>query len=170
MKIIAALALALTASAAEKTLRHAAFAVPVPAGWIAEQEEDGWTLIGPRDRKVAAQISLRYIPPGHPSYADADAYLARLTKKPAFEVPGWKTGPVQDAVVAGRKAKKIENDSSEFVPPRRRDTKEVPMREEHFVVPASKGFFVLLYYAPRSISVKNRPAFQKVLDGFKPKL
>ena len=147
------------------------FESAAPAGWIVAQEKDGVTYLGPRDaHKLTVQINVRYIAPGNPSYADADAYLARLLKKPEFKIPGWKKGPIEQTLVAGRKARRARLESSEFVPPHSRKTKEVAMSEEHVVVPASKGFFVLLYYAPKTLAAKNHPVFQKVLDGFKPKL
>lgn len=163
--LVLACALAVPASAAP------AFDCPTPKGWSAVAEDDGTTFLGPRDEhKVAAQVNVRYVAPGHVSYADADAYVARLTKKSDLEVPGWKTYPVEKTTVAGRAARSVRLDTSEFVPPRSRLTKEVPMWEEHVVVPAAKGFYVIVYYAPRSIAAKNRAALKRVLGGFKPKL
>jgi hypothetical protein len=162
---------AVTAVPASAIASTATFDCPAPKGWSAVAEDDGVTYLGPRDaHHVSAQVNVRYVPPGHVSYADADAYVARLTKKPALEVPGWKTYPVEKTSVAGRAARRVRLDSSEFVPPHSRFTKEVPMREEHVVVPASKGFYVIFYYAPKTIAAKNRAALSGVLKGFKPKL
>lgn len=166
--LLAVLALSVGAAAAAP---KAAFDCPTPKGWSAVAEDDGTTFLGPRDEhKVAAQVNVRWVSPDHPSYADADAYVARLTKKSDLEVPGWKTHPVETVSVAGRPARRVRLETSEFVPPRSRFTKEVPMTEEHYVVPASKGFYVILYYAPRAIAARNRAALKRVLDGFKPAL
>lgn len=155
---------------ADTLMTPAPFECPAPAGWTIVPELDGVTYLGPRDaHKLAVQINVRYIAPGHPSYADADAYLARLMQKPEFEIPGWKKEPVEPTTVAGRPARRARLDSSEFTPPRGRNAKEVPMREEHVVVPAAKGFYVLLYYAPKTLAAKNQAAFKSVLAGFQPK-
>ena len=171
MKIPAALLLAVLAAPASTAAPSAAFDCGAPKGWSAVAEEDGVTYLGPRDdHHVAAQVNVRYVAPSNVSYADADAYVARLTKKPTAEVPGWKTYPVEKAAVAGRAARRVRLDSSEFVPPHSRLTKEVPMWEEHVVIPASKGFYVVFYYAPKAIAAKNRAALRGVLKSFKPKL
>ena len=44
------------------------------------------------------------------------------------------------------------------------------MKETHVVVPAGKGFYVLLYYVPRDLDAKGKIAFTSVLKSFKPKL
>jgi hypothetical protein len=169
MKLAAlVLLLAWPAAAAPST---ATFQSAAPKGWSTIAEDDGVTYLGPRDEhKVAAQVNVRYVAPGDPAYADADAYVARLTKKPTLSVPGWKTYPVEKTVVAGRPARVVRLDASEFVPPRSRRSKEVPMREEHVVVPAAKGFYVIYFAAPKSIAGKSRGALKKVLAGFKPAL
>lgn len=166
---IAALAALLAVPAAAAPVPAPAFAAAAPKGWSVVAEEDGVTYLGPKDEhKVSAQVNVRWVAPGNPSYADAAAYVARLTRKPAVPVPGWKTYPVETASVAGREARRVRVDSSEFVPPRSRLTKEVPMAEEHVVVPASKGFYVIFFYAPRTMAAKNRAALLSVLKSFKP--
>jgi hypothetical protein len=168
--LLLAAALAAPAAAAGVATSSAAFECPAPKGWSPVAEEDGVTYLGPRDEhKVASQVNVRWIAPGNVSYADADAYVARLTKAPALEVPGWKTYAVETTTVAGRAARTVRLDSSEFVPPHSRFTKEVPMTEEHVVVPAAKGFYVIFYYAPKALAAKNRAALRAVLAGFKPK-
>ena len=157
--------------AMEKTMLDASFECGLPAGWSSTRESDGVTLLGPRDEnKLAAQIRVRYVSPANRLYKNVDEYMTRMTKITDLSVPGWKIGKVEPASVAGRKSKRVLNDSSEFVPPGGRDSKEVPMREEHVVVPAAKGFYVLLYYVPRSLYAPQRPVFLKVLASFKPKL
>jgi hypothetical protein len=159
------------ARAPEKTMIDASFELSVPAGWEARRGEDGLTLIGPRGADgVNSQINARYVRPGDKLHKSADAYLERLTAPPDVAMPGWKTGPVEKTTVAGRAARRVSRDTSEFVPPSSMNTKEVPMKEVHVVVPAEKGFYVLLYYVPAELDAKGKAAFAAVLKSFKPKL
>jgi hypothetical protein len=50
------------------------------------------------------------------------------------------------------------------------DTKEIPMKEIHLVVPAAKGWYLIVYYAPRSADAVQRKTFERFLKSFKPKL
>ncbi|MBI3299612.1 MAG: hypothetical protein HYZ75_15715 [Elusimicrobia bacterium] len=161
-----------SAAAAEKdAMIDASFEYAVPPGWTAEGGEQRLTLLGPRDENtVAALISVRYVAPEDPSHKSADAYLTRLASKPTIPVPGWKSGPAKPLTVAGRKARIVERDTSQFTPPTAREIREVPMKEIHVVVPAAKGFYAIVYYAPRSLDKKARLVFRQFLRTFKPKL
>lgn len=100
---------------------------------------------------------------------DAPAFIARQTAPPLFKSsPPTKALP--DRAVAGRKAKAFTRDSSVFVPPSARNSKEIPMRDELVAVPAASGFYLLTYYAPKALHKKHRRAFESVLKSFKPKL
>ena len=163
---------ACAASAAEKkTMTDAPFDCAAPAQWDSQKEERLTTFTGPRGpENLAPVITVRYVLPGDPEKGDADAYLKRLTAKSDLDVPGWITGPVAAATVAGRKARRVERDVSEFVPPNSMDTKEIPMKEIHLAVPASKGWYLIVYYAPRSADAKQRKVYERFLKSFKPKL
>ncbi len=146
-----------------------AFDCPAPKGWSAAPEDGRAEFLGPRDAHgIAALIEVRWIAPDDPAQPSADAYVERLTKPGLVEVPGWKTRPPETVAVAGRKARRVVLENTQFVPPHSRDSQEVRMREEHVVVPAAKGFYALVYVAPEAIAAKNRAAFKKVLAGFKP--
>ncbi len=142
-----------------------------PKGWSRRPNADGsLVLIGPVDsHDVSALITVRYYPPGHADFASFEAFLARQAAPPVFK-SSPPTEALPGALVAGRKARLFARNSSEFVPPRSLNTKEVPMREEFAAVPVSKGFYLLTYYAPKSLHQKNRRAFEAVLKSFKPKL
>lgn len=146
------------------------FDCPPPKGWTVMPEPDGMSFIGPQDAHgVPAQINVRWVRPGAGGEPSAEAYIARQARPLEARIPGWSVGKPGDAEVAGRKARRVERESSEHVPPSSLKSVEVPMKEEHVAVPASQGYFVLLYYAPRSLFAKHRPAFQKTLDGFAPR-
>lgn len=149
----------------------ASFEAAPPAGWHADAGADGVTFFGPQDsNKLIARIALRWVAPGSAGAKDADAFVARLTSKAPVTPKGWTTGPAEKVKVAGRDAKRVVRRISEFVPPMSMDTKEIPMTEIHVVIPASKGFYTALYYAPSSFDKKGRAAFDATLKTFKPKL
>lgn len=159
----ALLFLALPAAAAEP------FQASAPSGWESLRDANGATFTGPRDDAgVAARITVNYAKPG--ASGTADDYLARLTAKPDVPLPGWTTGPVRKTTVAGRASRRVDRVTSEFVPPSARNTREIAMTEIHVVVPAAKGYYVILYYAPASLDAAGKPALASVLAGFKPKL
>lgn len=174
---VAAVLLAAAASAApraaktpkqEKTMASASFECLAPAGWTQKSEGAGrMTLLGPADENgVAAMISLRFVPPADATFPDLEAWYKRQTAPPLFE--GTKpTEVLKDVAVAGTKARHLARDASEFVPPSAMNTKEVPMREELVAVPAKAGFYLLTYYAPKTLHRKNRPVFESVLKSFR---
>jgi len=152
-------------------MSDAPFEYALPAGWHRRPSEDGGVVLaGPADaHEVFALITLRHYPPGDPDFADFDAFVARQTGPPMF-ASSPKTEALPARTIAGRKARAFARDSSVFVPPSSRDSKEVPMREELVAVPASSGFYLATYYAPKSLHKKHRRAFEAVLKSFKPKL
>lgn len=152
-------------------MSDAPFEYAAPADWSRRPNEDGSVvLVGPADANdVSVLITLRHYPPGDADFASLEAFVARQTAPPAFKSsPRTETRP--DVTVARRKAKAFARDGAEFVPPSSRDTKEVPMREELVAVPAKEGFYLLTYYAPKSLHKKHRRSFESVLKSFKPKL
>jgi hypothetical protein len=154
-----------------KSAQNASFDCASPAGWGLQRRADGVVFEGARDEHgVAALIIIRYVGPGNKLYGTPDAYMRRVTAKPDVALPGWKTGVVEAAVVAGRPSKRVVNDVADYVPPHALDTKRVPVREEYFAVPASRGFYVLEYRAPSALFAPQREVFARVLESFKPKL
>lgn len=152
-------------------MSDAPFDFALPAGWSRRPSEPGGlVLMGPADANdVSALITIRHYPPNDADFADYDAFLARQTAPPLFK-SSPPTTALPGLTIAGRKARAFRRDSSVFVPPSARNSKEIPMREELVALPAEKGFYLLTYLAPRSLHKKHRRAFESVLKSFKPKL
>lgn len=158
------------AAPADKTMVDASFDAALPSAWTAERRRDGVSARSPGDESgVGSVITLRYLPPDGPEKS-IDSYLARQAAAPVVPVHGWSVGKPEDARVAGRAAKRLVNLTSEFTPPTGAPPREVLMREEHVLVPAKKGFYLLLFYAPRSRYEKEKAVFERVVASFKPKL
>jgi len=157
-----------------ETVVDASFELILPAGWAAERRAGGAVLTGPSAEGVPALISVRHVGPDHALYGTAAAYMKRLTRPSSIPMKGWKNGPVLNMEAAGRKALRLERDTTEFTDPHTIAPKEVAMREEHLALPAvpeAHGFYLLIYTAPRSIDKAQRAVFRAlVAKGFKPKL
>lgn len=167
------LAAALGASAGpspSRTVVDAAFEVQAPGGWRVERKPDGAVLTGPSASGLPARVIVRWIRPDHTLHGTPQAYMARLTKPSSIPMKGWKNGAVETVAVSKRKALRLRRDTTEFVPPHSMAPKEVPMREEHLAVPAAKGFYLLIYTAPRSLDATQRKVFRRLIESFKPKL
>lgn len=155
----------------EKSVIDASFELVPPAGWAIERRAGVVLLTGPAAQDVPALISVRFVRPDHALYGTPEEYMNRLTKPSSIPIKGWKNGEVEKVETAGRKALRLERDTTQFTAPHTISTKEVAMREEHLAVSAAKGFYVLIYTAPRSIDEAQRPEFRRLVEnGFKPKL
>jgi hypothetical protein len=165
-----AVLLASLASAAPARAASPPFECPVPSGWTSAEDGSSMRMTGPADaNRIPSLIMIRYYGPDDRNFSSAEAYMKRQTV-PLFKVPGDKTGTASKIMVAGRKAARIVNTSAVSIPPNSMRSKEVPTRAEHVVVPAERGFYVLLNDSPASLAAANRAAFKAVLAGFKPKL
>jgi hypothetical protein len=153
-----------------QTMIDASFECPVPPGWTALRDETGLRLAGPSDRAgLAALAMVRYVPPGDKHAPSPDAYLKKQTEAGPYAPEGDSAGPVEELTVAGRPARRVERRTKERVGGGF-ESKLVAKRELHVVVPAEKGFYVLLLLTPESLAKRAKRDFGAVLAGFKPKL
>lgn len=154
-----------------QTVVDSSFEILAPGGWRVERRPNGAILTGPTDEGLPARIIVRWVSPDHQRYGTAEAYMAQLSKPSSMYIKGWKNSAVETVAAAGRKALRLERDTTEYVPPESISPKEVLMREEHLAVPAAKGFYLLIYTAPRSLDAAQRLVFRRLIEkGFKPKL
>lgn len=141
------------------------FKAAVPKDWRVTKARDGAGLqaTGP-----AGTASAVYYAKGNPYFKDATAFIARQTEPSPIPVAGEKTGPVQDAAVAGRKAKRVTRTTFEVTHPPASEAKEVPFTEEVTALSGKEGFWVLTLRAPSASWAKNAAPFKAFRDGFQP--
>lgn len=142
------------------------FSAPVAKGWAAV-EEGGRAVLTGRERDGALSritLEFRAAPEG-----GADAYLRRLRGTRTVPLKGETTGAVEAADLGGRAAKRVARVVVLMLPPNSAAARAVALKEEHVVLPAKGGFFLAVYSVPAALDRESRPAFARVLSGFKPK-
>lgn len=141
------------------------FKAAVPKDWRVTKAGDGAGLqaTGP-----AGTASAVYYAKGNPYFKDAAAFMARQTEPSPIPVAGEKTGPVEEATVAGRKAKRVTRNTFEITHPPASEAKEVAFTEEVTVLAGKGGFWVLTLRAPSASWAKNAAPFKAFRDGFQP--
>lgn len=157
-------------AAGARSLLDASFECPVPAGWAAQRTPDGVRLAGPSKDGLATLLVLRYVPPDDREFKSADAYLERQSRLGPYASKDDRVEPVKDVLVAGRAAKRVERRGATVVGGEARRGMRVPLREVHVVVPAAKGFYVLMLLTPEPLYARTGKELAAVLAGFKPKL
>lgn len=145
------------------------FKAAVPKGWRVTKDVDGTGLqaTGPGGKDAPAPTaSAVYYPNGNAYFKDAAAFLARQTAPSPVPVAGEKTGPVEAATLAGRKAQRLSRDTFAVYHPPAAEPREVAVKEEVTVVAGKDGFWVVTLSAPAAAWAKNAPAFKTFRDGF----
>ncbi len=149
------------------------FRCEVPQDWGQDRDEReearihycGVFLYGPREESgLRATLSIRFFAPDNTMFRGAEGYLQRQLGpslvKPAKEV----TSEARDVTVAGQPGKSFTRDTADFFPPDSLDTKEIPVREEYYVVSHLGGFVVIKFAAPTAVFAERRVALQRLLD------
>lgn len=125
----------------------------------------GVFLDGPKeDEGIEPTLSVRYFAPDNTFFAGAEGYLQRQFRPSRIKLSGETTSDARDVSVAGRPAKTFTRDTFRFFPPDSLDTKQIPVREEHFVVPHLGGFVVIRFEAPTKVFAVRRTVLQRLLD------
>jgi len=183
VRVVAAALVAATSIAAaeepEATLyrtieiREGHFRCEVPEGWNFDRDEreesrihyHGFSVDGPKgDEEIGPVLSIRFFAPDNTLFRGAPGYLARQLRPSRIKLAGEKTSEARDVIVAGRPAKTFTRDTFRFFPPDSLDTRQIPVREEHFVVPHLGGFVVIRFEAPTKVFAVRRTVLQRLLD------
>lgn len=145
------------------------FSAAVPKGWRVTKDGSGTALqvTGPDGKGAPAPAALAvYYVSGNPFFKDAADFLARQTAPSPVPVAGEKTGPVEDALLSGRPAKRLRRDTFAVHRAPAAEPREVPVREEVTVLQGKNGFWVVTVTAPASAWTKNAGPFKAFRDGF----
>lgn len=155
------------------------FTVTLPLGWkkmnssfsetARKKKVYGAELLGPAGAKgVTSRIGFFYYSPGNGLQKTSDEYVSAFSTAPAGAgADSGEYGKVRDEAVAGRSARLF--DRIVFVSATQKGKrKKVPVYEYFAVIPASQGFYVLKYSAPKDIAKTNIKAFEDLLDSFVP--
>jgi len=153
------------------------FKCELPDGWsinrdkISDEAEKvyGVEAVGPRTKEgVPVRITVDYYSANNTLFKNSSEYIDRNSKANLIKIKGYKYGPVKTITVSGRKAKTFEKETSIFLPPHSPMSVEIAIKKKLVVLPASEGFYVLLYYAQASVYEKYLSCFERALKSFTP--
>ena len=159
----------------EYRLKEGYFRCQAPAGWQASREERedrrqkvyGVAFLGPKGATVP-RLTVEFYAEGNALFSTAEEYLSRQTSEHPIKVQGESTGKPEEFSWKGAKATRFTRDGLEMHKAKSMEAEEVPTKEEHAVIGAPKGFFVLSLVSARSEFQAHRAAYQRVLDTFEP--
>jgi hypothetical protein len=155
------------------------FTVEAPKGWTRtdnaasaeEKNTQGFLLRGPDDnQKVPLTVSLTYYGPGNGTYASPEAYIEKNKGIDSGAKPlGDHPFELKTFAVKGRKTYQFEKRMLlSWGPDAATPKKDVAYLERIVVVPMRKGFAVLRYTAPMTLSDANMNLFKKMVESFAP--
>lgn len=149
------------------------FRCEVPEGWYFDRDEPaearihyhGFYVHGPKGNEdIGPSLSVRFFAPDNTLFAGAAGYLKRQLGPSLVKLADEKTSEPREVTVAGRPTTTFTRDTFEFFPPESLDSKRIPMREEHFVVPHLGGFVIVRFEAPTASYARSRQALSHLLE------
>lgn len=152
----------------ELVLESAGLRTLAPGSWeltggpAAGRNTQARSALGPESADgVRARLGLRWYGPGNRYFKDAAAYLARQTEAGPVSVAGEKTGPIEDAVLMGKPAKRFSRSTFEVVPPESLEGRSVPVQETLLVADYGGGFVVMELRGSAAEFGKIQPVFDR---------
>lgn len=151
------------------------FRCELPRNWgeIRDKREESRThcygtyLVGPKEAApLGPTLSARYFAPDNSLGDSAEKYLRRQLEPGLVPLRGEKTSAPESVKLDGRSATKFTRDTFDLFPPDSLEAKQIPIREEYYVVPYLGGFVVLKYAASTATFLRWHPAWQRLLDTF----
>lgn len=152
------------------------FRCELPTVWKISRDEHeeerthcyGVFLVGPQHKTpLPPTISARFFAPDNVYFRDAEHYLRRQLEPGLIQLQGETTSEPEQIELDGRPATTFVRETFEYFPPDSLDTKQIPVREEYYVVPHKGGFVVVIYKAPILDYDYWRPALERLLDTFR---
>jgi len=154
------------------------FTAMIPSDWekaeeiiLGRQEKRyGVDLTAPQMAEGAfTNISLIYFGPDHLMFKTYEKYIAKNMEMPRKKKGEKTTGP-REITFNGRKALTFEVQRYDSIPPGAAKPSYVLIYQKQIVIPAKKGFFVMILEAPKSAAKTYLTVFDKIGASFKPNL
>jgi hypothetical protein len=158
-------------------LEEGCFACEVPKGWmdIRDKREDHrvrvygmFFVLKGSHAGVPPHVRVDYYAPDNAYFPSADHYIKRQYEPPLLKSPDKKISDIEETIVNGSKARRFVRDKFAYWPPHSMKTKETAVREEHTVLTAREGFFLIEYDSPQDEFALYRSDYQHILDTFRP--
>jgi len=174
-----AFSLAFDASAQfkEYTMDHGYFTCEIPASWqlLREEETDAEDdiyqieLTGPAADKAPTIIFVSYYGKDNEDFMDHENFLARNSTNALGETENERERywPVKAIELKGMHAFELERERKKYLYPASKSEESICIKEKLFVIPAKEGFYVLHYFASKSVYEDQLPVFDRVVRSFK---
>ncbi|OGR65396.1 MAG: hypothetical protein A2X31_10210 [Elusimicrobia bacterium GWB2_63_22] len=152
------------------------FSCDVPADWKQERDLERekrnktpkLELVGPRAEKSPVLIYAAFYAKDGKYFDGFQDFIDRNSKDSWGETED-KYGPVKETALGGRKAFAFDREVKTSINPESPSGGTVQIYEKFYVIPAADGFFSLHFYAPKSVSGKHLPVFERLAKTFKGK-
>ena len=154
------------------------FTATIPSDWnkaeeiiLGRQEKRyGVDITAPKMAEGAfTNISLLYFGPDHMMFKTYEKYISKNLEMPRKKKGEQTTGP-RELLFNGRKALSFEIQRYEAIPPGAPKPAKVLIYQKQIVIPAKKGFYVVILESPKSAAKAYLGIFDKIGASFKPNL
>jgi len=169
------------AEGGKKTVSNGLFSYLMPASWKAntnpaEDEEykvyEAKMFPASTSKKMPSYIYVSYFAENNEDIATWQEFvrvnsqnILRRGKTTEWE----KYEPVRETVLAGRKAYVVARNCRHFLNPNSKDDSYVMKKEKMYVLPASKGYYVIRYASDEKSFNENIKAFESIAASFRGK-
>lgn len=164
-----------------KTVSNGWFSYEMPSSWNAntnpEEDEEYKVyeakMFPPKSgQKMSSYIYVSYFAEDNediPTYEQFINVNSQNILRKGKQVEWEKYEPVTETKIAGRKAYVVARNCRHFLHPNSKDDSYVMKKEKMYVLPASKGYYVIRYAAEEPSFPNNLQAFEKIAASFKGK-
>ena len=167
-------------TASYKKVSNNWFSFSMPAAWNAGTNEDedneykvyeAKIFIPKSGVKMQSYIYVSYFAEDNEDIATYQEFIRVNSQNILRKAPvEWeKYEPVTETKIAGRKAYVVARNCRHFLNPNSKDDSYVMKKEKMYVLPASKGYYVIRYGAEENFFNLNIDTFEKIASSFKGK-
>lgn len=153
------------------------FSCQVPAGWDVERDrksDEEYSIyevefIASADGAGSVRIRISYYTPESSDFADYKDFAWRNSRNVAGETKNAREmyAPIKKVEVAGRKAYELVNERMVFLHPESTSDESTQVNEKMYVLPSTRGFYVLRFTAGPGAYAQYVPVFEQVSRSLK---